>query len=78
MKRKAIKIKNAEVSCNFAASNPVGSDEYEVKIKVVNLLYCIYTLAEPFEKEDSICQRVYDEWKNGCHNDVIAEKITNY
>ena len=78
MKRKTIKIENAEVSCNFAASNPDGPDEYEVKIKVANLLYCIYTLAEPFEKEDSICHRVYNEWKNGCHNDVIAEKITNY
>ena len=78
MKRKAIKIENAEVWCNFAASNPVGPDEYEVWIKVSNLLYCIYTLVEQFEKEDSICQRVYDEWKNGYHNDVIAEKITNY
>ena len=78
MKRKAIKIENAEIRCNFAACNPDGLDEYEVYIKVGNLLYCIYTLIEPFETEDSICQRVYNEWKNGCHNDVIAEKITNY
>ena len=78
MKRKAIKIENAKVWCNFAASNPIGLDEYEVYIKVANLLYCIYTLVGPFETENSICQRVYKEWKNGCHNDVIAEKITNY
>ena len=73
MKRKAIKIEDAEVMCNFASANPVGPDEYEVYIKVANLLYCIYTLSGPFEKEESICQRVYNEWKNGYHNDVIAE-----
>ena len=78
MKRKAIKIENTEVWCNFASGTPVGPDEYEVYIKVANLLYCIYTLAGLFEKEDSICRRVYEEWKNGYHNDVIAEKITNY
>lgn len=78
MKRKVIKIENAEVTCIFAASDPDGFDEYEVYIKIGNLLYCIYTLARPFEKEDSICQRVYKEWKKGYHNDVIAEIITNY
>lgn len=75
MKRKVVKIEDAEVSCFFTAGNPCGPDEYEVDIKVFNRLYRIYTFVGPFETEDAVCQRVYSEWKNGYHNDVIAEII---
>lgn len=75
MKDKVFNIEDAEVSCFFTASDPYGSDEYEVDIKVYNRLYRIYTSVDAVEKEDAICHRVYSEWKNGLHNDIIAEII---
>lgn len=75
MKHKVFKIEEAEVSCIFVAGNPCGTDEYEVDITVDNLLYRIYTLVGPFEQDEAVCNRVYTEWKNGYHNDVIPEIV---
>lgn len=68
-----IEIEGAKVRCFFVAGNPCGPDEFEVDILVCNRTYRIYTLVGPFEMEEDICKRVFAEWKNGCHNDVIAE-----
>lgn len=73
MKKKVFEIEDAQVSCVFVAGNPCGSDEYEVDIQVDNMLYRIYTLVGPFEQYEAVCNRVYNEWKNGYHNDVIPE-----
>lgn len=68
-------IEDAEVRCSFVAGNPCGPDEYEVVIQIENRLYRIYTLVGPFEPDEEVCNRVYSEWKNGYHNDVIPEII---
>lgn len=73
MKQKVFEIEDAEVSCTFVAGNPCGPDEYEVDITVDNMIYRIYTLVGPFERDEAVCNRVYNEWKNGYHNDVIPE-----
>lgn len=68
-------IEDAEVSCTLVARNQCGPDEYEVVIKIENRLYRIYTLVGPFEQHEAVCNRVYTEWKNGYHNDVIPEIV---
>lgn len=73
MQKKVFEIEDAQVSCFFTAMNPCGPDEYEVDIKVDNMLYRIYTLVGPFERDEAVCNRVYNEWKDGYHNDVIPE-----
>lgn len=75
MEKKAFKIDDAEVSCHVAAYNPCGPAEYEVEINICNRVYTIYTLVGPFERDEAVCQRVYSEWKDGKHNDVIPEII---
>lgn len=68
-------IEDAEVSCTLVVRNQCCPDEYEVDIQVDNMLYRIYTLVGPFEQYEAVCNRVYTEWKNGYHNDVIPEII---
>lgn len=75
MKKKVFEIEDTQVSCTLVARNQCGPDEYEVVIKIENRLYRIYTLVGPFEPDEDVCNRVYTEWKNGYHNDVIPEII---
>ncbi len=72
-KEEVFEIEDAKVRCFLVSCNPCGPDEYEVDIVVGNHTYRIYTFVGLFEREKSVCDRVYSEWKNGYHKDVIAE-----
>lgn len=70
-----IEIEGAKVRCFYVAGNTCDYDEFVVDIVVCNRIYRIYTLVGPLEMEEAVCHRVYSEWKNGYHNNVIPEVI---
>ena len=60
-----IEYNNATVGCKRIAHSPCGPDEYEVTIKPHGEPeQVIYALAGPFERDETICDRVYRQWLN--------------
>lgn len=53
---------NATVNCKRIAINPCAEDEYKVTIKSNGLEYVMYTFGGIFEPDESICDRMYQQW----------------